>query len=159
MHLAPALPLITVVRDPLVGSASVVRRVLVYMIFVVGWRAEDVEVAPHHVAVQHVDQAWSTSGLGVHVQTDGRTIEPVYLAPGCEPLDFEEVDGYARIALPPVGVHAVIVVEKSGPGHAKQRLDRRRRPTSLTVGRTRNALHYSVHCLCISGVVLGIVYA
>jgi hypothetical protein len=28
-----------------------------------------------------------------------------------EPLDFEVVDGYARIALPPVGAHAVIVLE------------------------------------------------
>jgi hypothetical protein len=41
----PGLPLTTVVRYPLVGSFSFVRRVLVYMIFVVGWRAEDVEVA------------------------------------------------------------------------------------------------------------------
>ena len=79
------------------GSFSVVRRVLVYMIFVVGWRAEDVEVA---------------------VEVD---------------IDLAAV-GYARIALPPVAAHAVIVVEKSGPGHAKQRLDRKRRPTSLTVG-------------------------
>jgi hypothetical protein len=35
----------------------------------------------------------------------------VYLAPGGQPLDFEEVDGYARIALPPVGAHTVVVVE------------------------------------------------
>jgi hypothetical protein len=28
-----------------------------------------------------------------------------------KPLDFEVVDGYARIALPPVGTHAVIIVE------------------------------------------------
>jgi hypothetical protein len=61
--------------------------------------------------VQHVDQSWPTSGLGVDVLTDGRSIGRVYLAPGGEPLDFEEVDGYARIALPPVGAHAVIVVE------------------------------------------------
>jgi hypothetical protein len=81
-----------------VGSFSVVRRVLVYMIFVVGWRAEDVEVA---------------------VEVD---------------IDLAAV-GYARIALPPVAAHALIVVENSGPGHAKQRLDGRRWPTSLTVGR------------------------
>jgi hypothetical protein len=61
--------------------------------------------------VEHVDQSWPTSGLGVDVLTDGRTIGRVYLAPGGEPLDFEEVDGYARIALPPVGAHTVVVVE------------------------------------------------
>ena len=56
------------------GSFSVVRRVLVVMIFVVGWRAEDVEVA---------------------VEVD---------------IDLAAV-GYARIALPPVAAHAVVVVE------------------------------------------------
>ena len=61
--------------------------------------------------VQHVDQSWPTSGLGVDVLTDGRTVEKVYLAPEGDPLDFEVVDGYARIALPPVGAHAVIIVE------------------------------------------------
>jgi hypothetical protein len=61
--------------------------------------------------VQHVDQSWPTSGLGVDVLTDGRPIGRVYLAPGDEPIDFEEVDDYARIALPPVAAHAVIVVE------------------------------------------------
>jgi hypothetical protein len=61
--------------------------------------------------VQHVDQSWTTSGLGVDVLTDGRTIGQVYLAPGGQPLDFEEVDGHARIALPPVGAHTVVVVE------------------------------------------------
>jgi hypothetical protein len=61
--------------------------------------------------VQHVDQSWPTSGLGVDVLTDGRTVERVYLAPEGEPLNFEVVDGYARIALSPVGTHAVVVVE------------------------------------------------
>jgi hypothetical protein len=61
--------------------------------------------------VQHVDQSWPTSGLSVEVLTDGRTIGKVHLAPENEPLDFEVVDGYARIALPPVGAHTVIVVE------------------------------------------------
>jgi hypothetical protein len=60
---------------------------------------------------QHVDQSWTTSGLGVDVLTEGRTIGRVYLAPGGEPLDFEEVDGYTRIALPPVAAHAVIILE------------------------------------------------
>ena len=61
--------------------------------------------------VQHVDQSWMTSGLGVDVLTDGRTIGRVYLAPAGEPLTFDVVDGYARIALPPVGAHAVIILE------------------------------------------------
>ena len=61
--------------------------------------------------VQNVDKSWPTSGLGVDVLTYGRTIGRVYLAPGGEPLDFEEVDGYTRIALPPVAVHAVIILE------------------------------------------------
>jgi hypothetical protein len=58
-----------------------------------------------------VDQSWPTSGLGIDILTDGRTIGRVYLAPEDEPLDFEVVDGYTRIALPPVAAHAVIVVE------------------------------------------------
>jgi hypothetical protein len=42
---------------------------------------------------------------------DGRTVRRVYLAPESEPLDFDVVDGCARIALPPVGEHTVVVVE------------------------------------------------
>lgn len=61
--------------------------------------------------IQHVDQSWPTSGLGVDVLTDGKTVRRVYLAPGGEPLDFDLVDGYARIALPPVGTHAAVVLE------------------------------------------------
>jgi hypothetical protein len=61
--------------------------------------------------IQHVDQSWPTSGLVVDVLTDGRTVGRVYLAPGGEPLDFDVVDGYARIALPPVGAHAAVVLE------------------------------------------------
>jgi hypothetical protein len=61
--------------------------------------------------VQHVDQSWATSRLGINVLTDGRTVGGVYLAPGGEPLDFDVVDGYARIALPPVGAHTAVVLE------------------------------------------------
>ena len=61
--------------------------------------------------VQHVDQSWQTSGLGVDVLTDDRTIGRAYLAPEDKPLDFDVVDGYVRIALPPVGAHAVVVLE------------------------------------------------
>lgn len=59
----------------------------------------------------HLDFHTSAECEGVDVLTDGRTVGKVYLAPGGEPLDFELVDGYARIALPPVGAHAVIVLE------------------------------------------------
>ena len=59
----------------------------------------------------HLDFHTSAECEGVDVLTDGRTVGKVYLAPGGEPLGFELVDGYARIALPPVGAHAVIVLE------------------------------------------------
>jgi hypothetical protein len=61
--------------------------------------------------VQHVDQSWPTSGLGADILTGGRAIARVYLAPENQPLDFEVVDGYAPIALPPVKTHAVVVLE------------------------------------------------
>ncbi len=61
--------------------------------------------------IQHVDQSWPTSGLVVDVLTGGRTVERAYLAPENEPLDFDVIDGYARIALPPVGAHAAVVLE------------------------------------------------
>ena len=43
--------------------------------------------------IQHVDQSWETAGLGVMVLTGGNPVERVYLAP------------------PPVGAHAVVVLE------------------------------------------------
>lgn len=61
--------------------------------------------------VQHVDQLWPTSGLGIDVLRGERTSGRVYLAPEGEPLDFDVVDGYARITLPPLGAHAVIILE------------------------------------------------
>ena len=61
--------------------------------------------------IQHVDQSWPTSGLVVDVLTGGRTVERAYLAPENEPLDFDVIDGYARIVLPPVGAHAAVVLE------------------------------------------------
>jgi hypothetical protein len=61
--------------------------------------------------VQHVDQSWNTSDLGVEVRTDGRTVERAYLAAGGEPLELSTRDGYARVDLPPIGTHAVVVLE------------------------------------------------
>jgi hypothetical protein len=61
--------------------------------------------------VQHVDKSWWTSGLGVEILAGGRPVERVYLAPGGQALDFDVVDGYVRIGLPPVGAHAAIILE------------------------------------------------
>jgi hypothetical protein len=61
--------------------------------------------------VQHVDQSWPTSGLEVEVLMDHGTPQSVYLGPENRPLDFEVVDGYARIALPPVGAHTTVIIE------------------------------------------------
>ncbi|QIN84155.1 hypothetical protein GBA63_17010 [Rubrobacter tropicus] len=61
--------------------------------------------------IQHVDQSWETSGLGVEVFTGGESIERVYLAPEGEKLGFAVEGEYVRIEPPPVGAHAVIVLE------------------------------------------------
>jgi hypothetical protein len=60
--------------------------------------------------IQHVDQSWTTSGLAVAIRTE-RVPQRVYLAPGKESLSFTMQDGYVHIALPPVGVHTVVVME------------------------------------------------
>ena len=59
----------------------------------------------------HLDFHTSAACEGVDVLTDGRRIGKVYPTPGDEPLDFEVVDGYARIALPPIGAHTVVALE------------------------------------------------
>jgi hypothetical protein len=59
----------------------------------------------------HLDFHTSAECEGIDVLTGGRMVERVYLAPENEPLDFDLVDGYTRIALPPVGAHAVVVLE------------------------------------------------
>lgn len=61
--------------------------------------------------IQHVDRSWSTSGLNVKVLSDGKTVERVYLAPQGESLDFSSEGDYTSIDLPPVGTHAVVVLE------------------------------------------------
>jgi hypothetical protein len=62
-------------------------------------------------SVPHVDQSWPTADLGVSVRLDGVMPERVYLAPDRTPLAFKVEGEYARIALPPVGVHSGIVLE------------------------------------------------
>lgn len=61
--------------------------------------------------IQHVDQSWSTSGLGVKVHTQGKPPERVYLAPDRQSLTFTQEGEYVKIDLPPVGAHAVVVLE------------------------------------------------
>lgn len=61
--------------------------------------------------IQHVDQTWSTSGLKVKVLCGEREIRNVYLAPDGEALPLEKEGEYASINLPPIGTHAVVVLE------------------------------------------------
>ncbi len=61
--------------------------------------------------IQHVDQAWDTSGVSVKVLSVGKAVERVYLAPEGEPLEFAKEGDYLLIDLPPVRTHAVVVLE------------------------------------------------
>jgi hypothetical protein len=61
--------------------------------------------------IPHVDQSWATSGLSVKVRMNGTPIERVYLAPQMQELTHSINGDYAVIELPPVGAHAVIVVD------------------------------------------------
>lgn len=61
--------------------------------------------------IQHVDQSWFTSGLNVKVLSDNKAVERVYLAAQGEPLDFSPEGDYTSIDLPPIGAHAVVVLE------------------------------------------------
>lgn len=61
--------------------------------------------------VPHADQSWLTAGLGVKVKLDAPP-RRVYLAPEGRDLSFVHGDGYAQIELPPIGPHAVVVIEE-----------------------------------------------
>jgi putative glycosyl hydrolase-like family 6 (GHL6) protein len=61
--------------------------------------------------IQHVDQAWSTSGLNVKILSGEREIRKAYLAPDGEALPLEKEGEYASIDVPPIGAHAVVVLE------------------------------------------------
>jgi hypothetical protein len=61
--------------------------------------------------IQHVDQAWSTSGLNVKVLCGEREVRNTYLAPDGEALPLEKEGEYASIDMPPIGAHAVVVLE------------------------------------------------
>jgi len=60
--------------------------------------------------IQHVDQSWQTSGLSFSLRCDARPAR-VYLAPQTQDLAFEWLDGYVKVELPPIGAHAVVVIE------------------------------------------------
>jgi hypothetical protein len=62
-------------------------------------------------SIPHVDQSWSTGGLSIRVRSNGNHPQRVYLAPGEQELPFIVTDGYIHIQLPPIGAHAVIVLE------------------------------------------------
>lgn len=61
--------------------------------------------------IQHVDQSWTTSGLGIKVLCEERMPERVYLAPDRQQLSFVQEGAYVSIDLPPIGVHSVVVLE------------------------------------------------
>ena len=63
-------------------------------------------------SVPHVDQSWPVVGVGL----DLRVSDPptaVYLAPDRTSVPFVTQNGRLEIALPPLGVHTVLVVESS----------------------------------------------
>lgn len=62
-------------------------------------------------SIQHVDQCWTTNGLAVRVRWEGTRPTRVYLAPEGQALAFSVENGYVRVDLPPVGAHAVVVIE------------------------------------------------
>ena len=62
-------------------------------------------------SIPHADQSWPTAGISIRVRLDGDTPQNAYLAPQKTPLDMTIADGYAEISLPPIGAHAVLVVE------------------------------------------------
>ena len=62
-------------------------------------------------SIPHVDQTGSTSGLSVKVRVEGPRPKRVYLAPSQQDLPFTMDNGYVAIQLPPIGAHAVVVVE------------------------------------------------
>jgi hypothetical protein len=61
--------------------------------------------------IQHVDQAWSTSGLNVKIFSGEREIRKAYLAPDGVALPLENEGEYASIDMPPIRTHAVVVLE------------------------------------------------
>ena len=62
-------------------------------------------------SIPHVDQSWSTSDLAVKVKMDGVEPKRCYLAPQKQELTYQMEGEYIKINLPPIGAHAVVVIE------------------------------------------------
>ncbi len=60
--------------------------------------------------IVHVDQSALTAGLAFAVRAAAAP-QRVYLAPDGQALTFDHCDDYIRVMLPPVGSHAVVVIE------------------------------------------------
>ena len=60
--------------------------------------------------IQHADQSAPVAGLQVSVRCD-EAPQRAYLAPDGEEVSMTWRDGYAQLTLPPVGPHAVVVLE------------------------------------------------
>ena len=60
--------------------------------------------------IVHVDQSALTAGLSFRLRS-GRQPSRVYLAPNKELVDFVYEAGHVTVALPPIGIHTVVVVE------------------------------------------------
>ncbi len=61
-------------------------------------------------SINHVDQSWATAGIGLALRRENAPAQ-VYLAPERQAVPFQFKDGVVSIDLPPVGAHAVVVVE------------------------------------------------
>ena len=62
-------------------------------------------------SIPHVDQSWELAGLSIKVRLDDERLARVYLAPEKMELPFSFEGKYIKINLPPIGVHAVLVLE------------------------------------------------
>jgi hypothetical protein len=62
-------------------------------------------------SVPHVDGGWPLHGVSVDVRWEPDREPAAYLAPDRTPLAVSRVEGYARITLPPLGIHTVVVLE------------------------------------------------
>jgi len=62
-------------------------------------------------AIPHVDQSWQMAGLSIKVRLDDERPARTYLAPDQRELPFSIEGRYVNINLPPVGAHAVLVLE------------------------------------------------
>jgi len=94
---APAGMEITLMRQEAAGGRLVVHLV-------------NYQPQRRHTAVEYIDTVWPVSGVSVAVRTERRPSK-VYCAPGGPDLPVEWKDGYARVEVPEVRVHGMVVFE------------------------------------------------